>query len=268
MNWIILPIITIIIISVLRIRCMRQIFKQTNRQAFLTTSLTSILSVAFITLWYYFKQRLELTEHIYTYSYIGILMIASIIYFRRQRFIWRILQSIVRISLTLIWWAWSTYSLAALGEESFKWIYIKKYITWLLWKIIFLGIISGIVFWRTENIVYTLQYIIKNETPNSIVLLISQRWFIPIIVHIGSICVSLLLWFNLQKNLSSIIARWIAIFIWVWSHYLFNISQIYQSSAGSGIMIIWYLMIISYGLFRSDILYTPQDTTTKSVVNS
>lgn len=265
MYWIILPIITIIITTVLRIRCMRQIFEHTERQTFMITSLTSILSVIIIALWYYFKQNRDITEHMYIYSYSVIIIIASIIYFRKQRFLWRIIQSILRISLALVWWAWSTYSLAALGEESFKWLYIKKYIIWLLWKIILLGIISGIVFWRTENIVYIVHYTTQSETKESILSLITQRWFIPIIVHIGSICVSLFLWFYIQKSLPSFIAWWIAMLVWIWSHYIFNLTQIYQFWAGSGILILWYLIIISYGLFRSDILYIPQDHSKQSI---
>lgn len=256
MSWIIFSIISIIIMSVLRIRSIRQLFDHTDKKRFIITSITSIISVIIISILYYYKQKLNFTEHIY--GYVSIIIIVSLIFFRKQRFFWWILQSILRISLALMWWTSSSYSIAALGEESFKWLYIKKYITWLLWWIVLLWIISGIAFWRTENFIYIIQYIIQNKQHETVMSLVQQRWFIPIIVHIGSICMSILLWFSLQKKTYPIIARWISILAWVWSHYLFNISQIYHFSLWTGLIILGYLIIISYGLFRSDMIYNTQ----------
>jgi hypothetical protein len=258
MSWLIIPIITIIIISFLRIRCMRQIFEYTNKKAFIATSIASILSVFCITLLYYFKQYLHIQENIYIYIYSGIIILSSIIYFRKQRFWWRILQSIVWIWLALLWWTFGWYSIAALGEESFKWIYIKKYIIWLLWEIILLGIVSWIVFGRTENLIYIIQYIIKGVPKDTILPLIQQRWFIPLLVHIGSICMTLILWFQLIKKIPTPLARGIALMSGIGSHYLFNMSQFYHFWLWTGIIIVWYLIIISYSLFRSDILYIPK----------
>ena len=137
-----------------------------------------------------------------------------------------------------------------------KWIYIKKFISWLLGEIILLGIVSGIVFGRTENVVYTVQYIINNATKNEILILIQQRGILPIIVHIWSMCISLLIWFHLKWKTASILARSIAIASGISSHFLFNISQYYNIPIWSAIIILWYLVVMSYSLFRSDLLYT------------
>ncbi len=255
MNWLIIPIITIIIISLLRIRCIRQIFERTSKKAFVATSITSVLSVICITWLYYFKQHLQIEEYIYIYVYSSVIILSSLIYFRKQRLWWRILQSIVWIWIALSWWIWGTYSIAALGEESFKWIYIKKYITWLLWEIILLGIVSWIVFWRAENLVYIIQHITQNKQNDTILSLIQQRWLIPFLVHIGSICITLILWFQWSTRIHSIIRRWWALWAWIWSHYLFNLSQVYHFWLWTGIIILGYLIIISYSFFRSDVLY-------------
>lgn len=255
MIWLIIPITTIIITSLVRIRFLRQIFEHSEKRTFIMTSIISIISVMSITLLYYIKQTTQINDQIYVYIYTSIIFIIWILYFKRQRFSGRIAQSIVWIWVALLWWVTGTYSIAALGEESFKWIYIKKFITWLLWQLILLGIVSGIVFGWTENLVYMVQYIINNSPTNKIFLLIQQRGIIPLIIHIWSLCFSIIIWFSLKKWYPSFITRWIAIWVWIWSHYLFNMSQIYQFNIWSWIIIIWYLIIISYSLFRSDLLY-------------
>jgi hypothetical protein len=260
MIWLIVTITTIIITSLVRIRLLRQIFEHSEKRTFIMTSIISIMSVMSITLLYYIKQTTQINDQIYVYIYTSIIFIIWILYFKRQRFNGRITQSIVWIWVALLWWVTGTYSIAALGEESFKWIYIKKFINWLLWQLILLGIVSGIVFGWTENLVYMVQYIINNSTTNKILSLIQQRWIVPLIIHIWSLCLSIIIWFSLKKWYSSFIARWIAILVWIWSHYLFNISQIYQFKIWSWIIIIWYLIIISYSLFRSDLLYNQKNS--------
>ncbi len=255
MIWLIVPITTIIITSLVRIRLLRQIFEHSEKRTFIMTSIFSIISVILITLLYYIKQITQINDQVYIYIYTSIIFIIGILYFKRQRFNGRITQSILWIGVALLWWVTGTYSIAALGEESFKWIYIKKFITWLLWQLILLGIVSGIIFGWTENLVYMVQYIINNSPTNKILSLIQQRGIVPLIIHIWSLCLSIIIWFSIKKSYSSFIARWIAIWIWIWSHYLFNISQIYQFKIWSWIIIIWYLIIINYSLFRSDILY-------------
>ncbi len=255
MNWLILPIITIIIISLLRIRCMRQIFSYTKNKAFITTSITSIISVVCITLLYYFKHHLHITHNTYLYIYIGAMIVGSSIYYRRHRLWWWILQSLLWIGITLSWWIWGAYSIAALGEESFKWIYIKKFVSWLLGEIILLGIVSGIVFGWTENLVYIIQYITQSADQETILSLIQQRWILPIIVHIGSMCITLIIGFSLKIKIPPSVARSIALIGGIGSHFLFNLSQYYNIPLWSGIIILWYLFIISYSLFRSDLLY-------------
>lgn len=260
MIWLILSITTIIISSLVRIRLLRQIFEHTEKRTFITTSILSIISVISITILYYIKQTIQISDQVYIYLYTSIIFIIGILYFKKQRFSGRITQSILWIGIALLWWVTGTYSIAALGEESFKWIYIKKFITWLLWQIILLGIVSGIVFGRTENLVYMVQYIRNNNTANEILSLIQQRWIIPLIIHIWSLCLSIIIWFSFKERYYSFIVRWIAILVWIWSHYLFNLSQIYQFKIWSWIIIIWYLIIISYSLFRSDILYNQKNS--------
>ncbi len=257
MIWLILSIMSIIIISLIRIRLLRQIFEHTQKRTFLITSAISSIGVFIITLLYYMKQVYQLSDQQYIYLYGTISVVIGLFYFQRQRFSWWISQLWLWIGLAFLWWLSGLYSIAALWEETFKWIYIKKFVIWLLWEIILLGIISGIAFGWTENLVYIIQNIIKETPNNEIISLIQQRWIIPLIVHIGSLCLSIFIGFSLKTKTYPIIARWVAISTGIGSHYLFNLSQNYQIILWSTILIIGYLIIISYSLFRSDFLYIP-----------
>ena len=256
--WIVFSIINIIIIVLIRIWLIRKVFSKINKKTFFTTCITSILSVFLITIFYYIKISLNLSEKTYIYIYSIVIIIIGIVYFKKNRFAWQIIQSILWIGLGLGWWINGWYAMSALWEESFKWTYIKKHITGLFWEIILLWIISAIIFWRTENIVYDFQYIINKWSNNDIITIIQQRWIFPIIVHIGSICLSLIIWFTLNKKVWEVLSRSIWLIIGIGSHFLFNISQINQFALWSSLIIICYCLIISYSLFKNDLLYTAQ----------
>jgi hypothetical protein len=255
MSSITIPLITIIIVTLLWLWLLRQIFDHSDKKKFFLTSMISVISVIIITIIYSISHTFQFNYYTTIIIYSSIILIGWCIYIQPQRLGWRVSQSIAWIIIACIWWTTWTYSIAALGEESMKWIYIKKFISWLIGEIILLGIVSGIVFGRTENIVYTVQYIINNATKNEILILIQQRGILPIIVHIWSMCISLLIWFHLKWKTASILARSIAIASGVTSHFLFNISQYYNIPIWSAIIILWYLVVMSYSLFRSDLLY-------------
>jgi hypothetical protein len=261
MIWMIFSIITILISSLIRIRILRQIFERSDRYEIITTTIVSIISVCLFSLLYYVKQTVIINEYTYSIIYAVIIVVASILYYTSSRSRGWIIQSIVWLSLTMLWWPLWLYSMRALWEESLKRTYIKKFTTWLLWKIILLSIVSGIVFWRTENLVYIIQYIVQDIPNHKILSLIQHRGIIPVIVHIGSLCITIILWFELKKYISNIRARSIGLVAWIGSHYLFNIYQVYQVNMLSWVSIIVYIIIITYSLFRSDILYTKNIST-------
>jgi hypothetical protein len=214
MSWIIAPIIIIIIITFLWLWLLRQIFNHSNKKKIFFTSITSIIGVIVITIIYNTWRILHLDQSHIVIVYSSIILICGFIYLQYQRLSWWISQSILWITIALIWWSSWVYSIAALGEESFKWIYIKKFISWLLWEVILLWIVSGLVFWWTENIVYIIQYIINNATNNELILMLQQRGLLPLIIHIWSICISLIIGYNLKKRMYPFIARSIGIASW------------------------------------------------------
>lgn len=246
-------IITIILISLIWIRIIRKIFAREQKQQIINTSIWSIVSVIIISFIHYLFDTYPIKEY-HTTIYIIIIIISVLIFIQKKRTISWWIQALLRIILSFNWWAQWQYSINALWEESFKRIYIKKFIIWLMWEIILFWIISWIVFGRTENIIYFIQWISHNTISNNITL-IEQRSFIPIIIHIGSVCLSILIWFQLQNKLWWIFAWLLGIIVGIWIHYLFNILQINNINILTIIIIISYIWIINYSLFRSDLLY-------------
>lgn len=260
MNWIITSLISTTIITVLWIRTLRQLFWKTDKKRFFLTSITSVISVFVIASIYKLANIFTRDKQTITIIYTVLAAIVWLLYIQKKRFAGWIMQSILWILLSQIGGITAIYSISALGEESFKWIYIKKFVSWLLGEIILLAIVSGIVFGRTENLIYIITSLVENDTNSKILALIQQRWILPLIVHIGSLCISLMVWFTLKWKISTIPARSLALWIWIGSHYLFNISQVYQAPLATTIIIVLYLIIISYSLFRSDILYSTTET--------
>ncbi len=255
MLWILSPLISSIVIGLLRLWILRQIFQHTDKKSFFFTSISSSISVIIISLVYILRQYLSIDSTTMIIIVTSITLLSSILYFHYQRFIWRISQSVVWIVFALLWWMTGVYSISALWEESFKRIYIKKFISWLLGEIILLWIVSGIVFGWTENLVYIVTSLIQNATHSEALSLVQQRWILPLIVHIWSLCLALMVWFHFKTKTPPAFARSIALISGIGSHVLFNLSQSYQFSLGTAIIILLYLIIISYSLFRSDVLY-------------
>lgn len=246
-------IITIILISLIWIWIIRKIFAKQSKQKIINTSIWSIVSVIIISCMHYISSTYQIEQY-YTIIYITITIISILLFIQKKRAISWWIQAILRVLLSFNWWIQGQYSINALWEESFKRIYIKKFVIWLMWEIILFWIISWIVFGRSENIIYFIQWITHKTIVNNITI-IEQRSFIPIIIHIWSICLSILIWFKLQNKLWWIMAWLLGIIGGIWIHYFFNIFQINNITIWTIIIIVSYIWIINYSLFRSDLLY-------------
>ena len=249
-------IITLFFASLLRIRISRQIFEYSEKKAFFMTTISTIISIIILTL-----LSLLYTSQIVTNLYYSILLWVIIIAWvsipvARNRLVWRIIQSIIRFT-QMIWW-YNSYAMAARSEESIKRWYIKQYTSWHIGTVLLLWIVSGIVFWRTENIIYGIMWYIHNDIAISIV---SKRAFVPIILHSGTICWSGLISYRIAQKRSPLL--WWA--IWLWSgillHYVFNMSQIQWYHSAIILILLICIWAISYSLFRSDTLYIPKEST-------
>ena len=247
-------IISISIISLIWIWIIRQIFIKQSKQQIIKTSIWSIMSVISISIIYYLSNTYTLRKEYHTIIYITIIIISIFLFIQKKRTISWIIQSLWRIIISSIWGIWWNYSINTLWEESFKRIYIKKFIIWLMWEIILLWIISGIVFGRTENIVYLIQSISRHTFIDN-VMLIQQRSFIPILIHVWSICISILVWYWFQKRIWEIASWTLGLASGILVHYLFNISQTNSITIWTITIILLYIWVIHYSLFRSDLLY-------------
>lgn len=258
MVWLLNTSITTIIIGLIWIRIIRQISHHTPKKQIMTIVISSIISVSLLSGLYYMSTISTTFLHYQSSIIITLIIISSICYYTKSRRWWRIIQAILWIGLSSLG---QHYSLPASSEETLKWTYLKKTTSWMIGEFILLGIMSAIVFGRTENIIYMIQSWIHQWSSSQLLMIAAQRGIIPIIVHIGSLALSIISYHLLQKRIPIIMARAIGLTIGTASHYLFNMLQIRQRWLWSAIVILCYLVVISYSLFRSDLLYLPKETT-------
>lgn len=246
-------IITLLFTSLLRIWIIRQVFYHNERKTIIHTSLISIWSVLLLAGVYRIEQK-YFTKTI-SFIIISSIITWSIIITRLQskRFLWWIGQTIVVFLSTAIPFQ-NTYKILAWIEESSKRHALQKNTDLFQNKVIFLSIISGLSFWRAENIIYLIMT--KQE---EFMTVLSSRSFIPIVVHIWFMCISYLSAEIIFKKTKKTILGWsIWLSIGVILHALFNISQKENIWLISISIIVLCIFAVSYGIAKSDMIYEQQ----------
>lgn len=255
----IISIITIFIAILIRIWISRQLFNRSDKVNFLWASSSAGVWVIIMSLPHFINRYYPLPPHrqLYITSILTILITISI---RNKPWIFgRIFQSIVRIVSSSIPTNGS-YSISARSEESCKRSYIKKYTFWPIPNIILLSIVSGIAFWRVENILYLIMGWIYHH---DLLTIISQRSFFPIIIHAGAMAISSSVILALHDKLPLRLGRATALWSGIVIHYLFNIAQSQGRWWMTFPLITVSIITITYAFAQSDLLYIPQPATEK-----
>lgn len=254
-------IISIIWGSLLRIWILRQVFSQQDKKQILMISLRSAIYAIIAFFIYNIGYFIPTLQGTYS-QYLIIVTILIVFIIPTLPVGWKswIMQSILWIGISIgLSWSLSSYSLSARWEESLKRNSLKKNTSWLIQSMILGGIVSAIIFWQIENIIYVIISYLQSDNIVSSLTLLGQRSFLPIIVHIGSLCLWFVTLLQLKPYLkSNSLLRWIWAIVSIWSHFLYNISQSSDSSLKilSLILMGIYIITIHYSLFKSDILYT------------
>lgn len=253
-------ILSIIIGYVLRLWIFRQIFSKHDKSQLITISLRSGFYALLAFFIYNISHFLPTLSGAYS-DYLIIVSILSIIIIPRLPHggRWRLGQSLLWFTLKLwLWWSLATYSLSARWEESLKRNSLKKQSFWLIQSMILWWIVSALIFGQIENVIYIVSAFLQWQNSESLISLLGQRSLLPIIVHIGSLCLWFcgILWIR-KKNPYFRLLWWIAGLLSIGSHFLYNIAQMSPSlSVLKVALIIIYCISIHYCLFKSDTLYT------------
>ena len=260
-------IISILLGLFVRIWILRQVFSQQKKNQILGITLRSIfyaLAAFFVYNISHFISQFP-TDY---YTYIIIITILSLFFIPLLPQGWKvwILQSLGRIIVSLgVGWIIGKYSLSARGEESLKRSSLKNNQSWLIQSMILGWIISWIVFWRIENIIYTVTQYLQTQDISLAINLLGQRSFLPLIVHVWSISLWFCIILLMKKNFSLKIAQTLGIFSIIWSHLLYNMSQVGSLPWWIKVILMAiYLVSIHYALFRSDDLYISEKEIIKS----
>ena len=253
-------IISIIWGCLLRIWILRQVFSQHDKKQILMISLRSAIYALLAFFIYnigHFIPTLQATysQYLIIVTIIVLFIIPTLPVGGRS---W-IIQSLLWVGLGLgLSGSVATYSLSARWEESLKRNSLKKNTSWLIQSMILGGIVSAIIFWQIENIIYVITSYLQSDNIASSLTLLGQRSFLPIIVHIGSLCLWFVAFLQLKPYFKgNTLLRWISAMISIWSHFLYNISQSDPSLKILSLLLMGiYIIAIHYSLFRSDTLYT------------
>lgn len=252
--------ITIFFSFSLWMRIARQIFEKSEKRAFIYTSIYSLWWVIFITIITLLSQYLVFNTTQVALLFTILISSTLSLPFQKSWISWQLIQTCITMTIALITpGSLSHYITASRSEESLKRANIKNYTSWPLSKIILLCIISGIVFGASETIIYSIVQLFTQHTISSAVNIISQRSFIPLILHSGTVIISCLIAYNLTSKINTIFAWIIWLISWIIIHFIFNISNIYGYIPIIVLIIIGCILAISYGFFRSDTIYISKD---------
>ena len=257
-------IISILWWSLLRIWILRQIFSQNDKKQLLIISIWSVFYALIAFLIYNISHFFApINGHYSDYLIIITILLLFLIPILPTGRKGRILQSLFWIGLKIgVGWVIGTYSLSARWEETLKRSSLKNKKSWLLQSMILGGIVSAIVFGQIENIIYVVTSYLQSQDIITSLNVLSQRSFLPIIVHIGSLCLGFITLLQLKPYLNNnSLLRWIGAIVSIWSHFLYNISQSHTSLKFVSLIFMgFYIVAIHYSLFRSDTLYTQTTT--------
>lgn len=252
-------IISILWGCLLRIWILRQVFSQQDKKQIIMISLRSAFYAIVAFILYNVGYFIPWLQGSYSeYLVIVTILLIFIIPTLPIGWKWWIIQSLLWIGLNIgASWLISTYSLSARWEESLKRNSLKNNTSWLIQSMILGGIVSAIIFWQIENIIYIITSYVQSDNIQNAISILGQRSLLPIIVHIGSLCFWLVTIIFLKKYIYKLSLLW---WLWaiasIWSHFLYNISQSEPSLKFiSLILMSLYIITIHYALFKSDTLY-------------
>ncbi len=250
--------------SLLRIWILRQIFSKNDKKQIIIISLRSAFYALIAFVIYNIGHFIPVLQgHYWDYLIIITIILIFLIPTLPQGGKSWIIQSLLWIGLKFglagsLW----TYSLSARWEESLKRNSLKNNTSWLLQSMILGGIVSAIMFGLGENIIYIVTSYLQSHNLQNTLTLLWQRALLPIMVHIGSLCLWFITLLQLKKysNNTSLL-RWIGAIVSIWSHFLYNISKTTPSLKILSLILMGiYLITIHYSLFKSDTLYSQSKT--------
>ncbi len=286
MIWtIILQLVSLICIVLFRLRLLRQIQQKVWTGVFLRCSIYAIISVLCIALLARLRNSLYRQSLISPLSLsisstgiiLSLIAIVSIgILLRRRSRLSSLLQSSLLIALSSFYPSLSQSLTNIRSEETLKQVSLQWWWHESIFsdnnKLFLLACVSAIIFGGIENILFFIRA--QNDTGIITISYIIQRSLIPLLIHIASVGTTIMIGYRVyhyyntmresywkplsQKNifLFSTLSVFLASIGWVIFHSIYNFSLTYQIRVIIPLLCIISIGMISYGLFRSDLLYT------------
>lgn len=272
--WLIISILSIIIISYIRIRFISNSFSNKKTKV-KNTLIILIFSIIIVSGLFYYKNILNITGHEELY------FIKNITYKTITSFIVYCLGFIILINSFFKWiknkkninlaiiWSLLVASIGLAGNILWINILIMSYIISIYWEeilkfclwqnlsskknnnLIFFAILSWFWFSLVENIFYIINQYIVNNT--ELFQLSISRWIFTTLVHIVATGTIALLINKRQKNSIAWIIIWLL--WWLLIHSLYNLGLAYNSTIFVIIIVVVCYIILTNLLFKSDSIY-------------
>lgn len=197
---------------------------------------------------------------IFWFYCMALLLFLITIFHRRKNFILQIFLSGALFFVAIgIWgialWINSLilyYIISAYAEEYLKYTTSNSFLQKNWKNIWFFAILLGIAFGLIENIFYLIAYASWTE---NLIWFILSRWLISVLVHVVATTTIASIYHFLNKKTLRPLALLVGMIGWVWLHSVYNISLEYQFSILIVALIIFFFFLLSWFLFRSDLLY-------------
>lgn len=272
--WLVISIISIILISYIRIRFISNSFSD-KKAKIKHTILVLVFSIIIVWWLFFYKNILNIisTENLYfmkniTYKTVISFILYSLWFIILISSFFKWIKNKKNINLAIVW-SLLIASVWLAGNVLWINILIMSYIISIYWEeilkfslwqnlslknknnLIFFAILSWFGFSLVENFFYIInQYLVDNSQLFQISL---SRWIFTTLVHIVATGTIALLINRKQKN--SIPWIIIGLLWWLIIHGLYNLSLAYNSSIFVIITIIICYIILTKLLFKSDIVY-------------
>lgn len=214
----------------------------------------------------YFFENLDLkTTTLFSIYCIWIILIIISIFGKRAKIILKTLfiLSLFFLIVNIAWiFLWINtlilyYIISAYAEEYLKFnsstILSENTTTWVK-DLIFFCIILWLSFSVVENVLYLASVLIQKQQIN-ISSFIIGRWLISALLHVVATTSIAYITYSLNKKINWIVASIIWIIAWLAIHSTYNLSLEYKINYISIPLIIMMFFLLSYFLFKSDLLY-------------
>lgn len=197
----------------------------------------------------------------------AILIVILFIFRKRAIFILEILfGGIIFFLMVSFWWLllWINslilyYIITAYVEEYLKYTSsttLLKNWTDDLKNGIFFCVLLGLWFSLVENIFYLISLAGWQENPLGLIV---GRWLISALLHVVATTTIWTLYYALRQKILRPIALLISIIGWVILHGTYNIGLEYQLSVVTIPLVIFLFFLLSFFLFKSDLLYVKKE---------